>query len=98
MAVTLCVWQVLKAPAGKPFFYRLVDVVVEHMGDVFPTLRTKASFVKVRGLSHCVVLGVDHAQRVSRPATTMSMMGACVVDGVDHRGGVTMLVIWWLPW
>ena len=39
--------QVLKAPAGKPFFHRLVDVVVDTMGDVFPTLKTKASFVKV---------------------------------------------------
>ncbi len=45
--------QVLKAPSGKPFFYRLVDVVVDAMGDVFPTLKTKADFVKVRGPSRC---------------------------------------------
>jgi alanyl-tRNA synthetase len=40
--------QVLKAPSGRPFFYNLVDVVVDTMGDVFPTLRPRAGFVKVR--------------------------------------------------
>lgn len=40
--------QVLKAPAGKPFFYKLVDTVVASMGNVFPELKVKVDFVKVR--------------------------------------------------
>ena len=30
----------------EPFFYRLVDVVAEHMGDVFPELRARKEFVQ----------------------------------------------------
>lgn len=45
--------QVLKAPAGRPFFYKLVDVVVSSMGDVFPELKLKSSFVKV-----CVLISM----------------------------------------
>lgn len=70
--------QVLKAPAGKPFFYRLVDVVVDTMGDVFPTLKTKASFVKVCGVRACMCVCVN---MVCAALLTRLPCSCCVTRG-----------------
>lgn len=78
--------QVLKAPAGKPFFYRLVDVVVDTMGDVFPTLKTKASFVKEviedeeQAFNRTLLGGLKYFDKVKARLATE---GVTVVPGKD---------------
>jgi len=78
--------QVLRAPAGKPFFYRLVDVVVATMGDVFPELNVKAGFVKEViedeevSFNRTLQGGLKYFDKVrARLATT----GSTIVPGAD---------------
>ncbi len=59
----------------EPFFYKLVDVIAQHMGDVFPELRTKKEQVKAvlkleeeafnRTLDKGIALFEDEAARLA---------------------------------
>lgn len=80
--------QVLRAPAGKPFFYKMVDVVVDAMGDVFPELRVKAGFVKEViedeevSFNRTLSGGLKYFDKVR---TRLAAAGSNVVPGEDVR-------------
>jgi alanyl-tRNA synthetase len=84
--------QVLRAPAGKPFFFKMVDVVVDTMGDVFPELRVKAGFVKEViedeevSFNRTLSGGLKYFDKVRARLATA---GSNVVPGEDVRADVS---------
>ncbi len=70
----------------EPFFYKLVDVLAQHMGDVFPELRTRKDAIKSvlkveeesfnRTLDKGIALFEDEAARLTGEHTRPRVFGA----------------------
>ena len=84
----------------EPFFYRLVDVLAETMGDVFPEIRTRKSFIQEtirveeeafnRTLDRGISLFNDEIQRLSQaqigPVTSQVISGPFAFQLYDTFG------------
>ncbi len=81
----------------EPFFYKLVDVLAEHMGDVFPEIRVKREQVKAvlkieeeafnRTLDRGIELFNDHIPRlredIAKVASAASNTGSLALLGAE---------------
>ncbi len=70
----------------EPFFYKLVDVLAQHMGDVFPELRTKKEQVKAvlkleeEAFNRTLDRGMDVFDSLTRLESTFSKVAKAIVE------------------
>ncbi|MEY5026382.1 MAG: alanine--tRNA ligase [Verrucomicrobiota bacterium] len=79
----------------EPFFYKLVDVLARHMGDVFPEIRARQSYVQDvlrreeeafnRTLDRGIALFTDEVERLAKNGTTR-ISGAFAFQLYDTSG------------